>query len=195
LGYAGGYPWNYTKFIDALSRAPNITMIMDNNYYNLYEINPNVSLIYASEGIVQNISSEQLFFLYANNILQAQKQSVIDGYGAINITNISGVSIKVLSQENNVKYKIMVNASKPFYLVFDEGFSPLWVLKIEGKTDAHHYIANDYANAWLMPSGNYVAKIELDTVSMTHLMWVVTLLPLPLLPLVYFIQLQRRRAK
>ena len=195
LGYAGGYPWNYTKFIDALSRAPNITMIMDNNYYNLYEINPNVSLIYASEGIVQNISSEQLFFLYANNILQAQKQSVIDGYGAINITNISGVSIKVLSQENNVKYKIMVNASKPFYLVFDEGYSPLWVLKIEGKTDAHHYIANDYANAWLMPSGNYVAKIELDTVSMTHLMWVVTLLPLPLLPLVYFIQLQRRRAK
>ena len=195
LGYAGGYPWNYTKFIDALSRAPNITMIMDNKYYNLYEINPNVSLIYASEGIVQNISSEQLFFLYANNILQAQKQSVIDGYGAINITNISGVSIKVLSQENNVKYKIMVNASKPFYLVFDEGFSPLWVLKIEGKTDTHHYIANDYANAWLMPSGNYVAKIELDTVSMTHLMWVVTLLPLPLLPLVYFIQLQRRRAK
>ena len=187
LGYAGGYPWNYTKFIDALSKAPNITLLMENKYYNVYVINLNVSLLYPSEGLAENLSCNQLFFLYSNNTLKAQTQSVIYGLGAINITNISDVHIKIANNYWNEVYEIQVNASKPFYLVFDEGYSQLWEVIINGEINTHHYIANGYANAWLMPAGKYEAVLELGIVSTVHLLYIITFSGLIILALIYVI--------
>jgi hypothetical protein len=187
LGSAGGYPWNYTKFINALSRAPNITLLMENEYYNVYVINLNVSLLYPSEGLAENLSCNQLFFLYSNNTLKAQTQSVIYGLGAINITNISDVHIKIVNNCWNEVYEIQVNASKPFYLVFDEGYSQLWEVIINGEINTHHYIANGYANAWLMPAGKYEAVLELGIVSTVHLLYIITFSGLIILALIYVI--------
>jgi hypothetical protein len=187
LGHAGGYPWNYTKFIDALSRAPNITLLMENKYYNVYVINLNVSLLYPSEGLVENLSCNQLFFLYSNNTLKAQTQSVIYGLDAVNITNISDVHIKIVNNYWNEVYEIQVNASKPFYLVFDEGYSQLWEVIIHGEINTHHYIANGYANAWLMPAGKYEAVLELGIVSTVHLLYIITFSGLIILALIYVI--------
>lgn len=188
LGYAGGYPWNYTKFIEALARTPNITLVMENSYYNVYMINLNVSLLYPSEGLAENLSSDQLFFLYANNMLKAQKQSVIYGLGAINITNISGVHIRVVNDYCNEVYEIQVNASRPFYLVFDEGYSPLWEVTINGEINTHHYIANGYANAWLMPAGNYVATLKLSILQTVHITYLLVFLGFIILVLIYVLQ-------
>ena len=187
LGYAGGYPWNYTKFIDALSKVPNITLLMENKYYNVYAINLNVTLLYPSEGLAENLSYDQLFFLYSNNTLKAQTQSVIYGLGAINITNISDVHIKIVNSYWNEVYEIQVNASKPFYLVFDEGYSQLWKVIIHGAINTHHYIANGYANAWLMPAGKYEAVLKLSIVSTVHLLYIITFSGLIILTLIYVI--------
>ncbi|BAB67057.1 hypothetical protein [Sulfurisphaera tokodaii] len=188
LGHAGGYPWNYTKFIEVLSHTPNISLVIENSYYNVYVINLNVSLLYPSEGIVKNVSYYHLFFLYADNTLKAQKQSIIYGLGAVNITNISGVHIKILIDYCNEMYTVEVNAPRPFYLVFDEGYSPQWTLYINGKINARHYMANGYANAWLMPAGNYTAVIQLRIIPTIHEYFIISSLGLIIILLVFIFQ-------
>ena len=188
LGYAGGYPWNFTKFIDALTRTPNVTLVEENKYYNVYLIDLNVSLIYPSAGIAENLSYAELFFLYSTNKLQAQKESVIYGNGAINITNISGVHVRVITNYWNEIITIQVNASRPFYLIFDEGYSPLWALTVNGVVNNRHYIANGYANAWLMPPGNYVAEIRLTPVNTIQAFYVLSFLGLFVIVIIYLIK-------
>jgi hypothetical protein len=194
LGNAGGYPWNFTKFEDALSRLPNVSLVIQNSYYNVYKINLNTQLIYPSEGIVGNLSYDKLFLLFANGFITAQKQSIIYGYNAINISDINGVSIHVISHVFNVEYKIKVSSPHKFYLVFDEGYSPKWILLINGSViDVNHYIANGYANAWLMPAGNYTAVVTLSSAFTIHLLWIIVFVA-PLIMIVLY-ALQRFRGR
>jgi hypothetical protein len=194
LGNAGGYPWNFTKFEDALSRLPNVSLVIQNSYYNVYKINLNTQLIYPSEGIVGNLSYDKLFLLFANGFITAQKQSIIYGYNAINISDINGVSIHVISHVFNVEYKIKVSSPHKFNLVFDEWYSPKWILLINGSViDVNHYIANGYANAWLMPAGNYTAVVTLSSAFTIHLLWIIVFVA-PLIMIVLY-ALQRFRGR
>jgi hypothetical protein len=78
------------------------------------------------------------------------------------VKNISVPSI-TFQQRSSAQYSISVkNASEPFYLVFSEGFHPLWKLSQNGQVlDVPHFLVNGYANAWkISEKGDFSLELE-----------------------------------
>ena len=59
---------------------------------------------------------------------------------------------------NEAEYKVKVeDVRKPFILVFSQLFDPAWKIYIDGKeTGKEHFLANAYANGWIIEkNGSY----------------------------------------
>jgi hypothetical protein len=71
---------------------------------------------------------------------------------------------------NPVKYKgkISGNIKNDFVFIFGESFHPLWKLKLKNINtneifyikNSDHFVINGYANAWIIPAGNYEFYLE-----------------------------------
>lgn len=162
--YANGFPFNITGMEEVLSTQPLIKKVDNYSLFIIYEINTPVKMIYASNGIPYNFSnapSNSTFLYYANNTLIAYRDSLVQSNKSI--TGVNSSTVKLWYAEIDPDhYKVWIDASKPFYLIFDQGFSSFWTLKFEnGSVNEEHFLANGYANAWLMPRGNYSATIEI----------------------------------
>jgi len=138
-------------------------LVANYSLFMIYQISSNVKMIYASNGIPFNFSqphvNEVIFSLYANNTYKVYNVSVVSNNITINDLKPGDVNItyKYVNPDCYIAY---INASKEFYLIFDQGYSPNWTLKFSnGTINNNHYYANGYANAWLMPKGPYTVKI------------------------------------
>ncbi|MEM0134280.1 MAG: hypothetical protein QXU18_03515 [Thermoplasmatales archaeon] len=69
------------------------------------------------------------------------------------------VSCKEIS---NTHYTAKISSGNEFYLIFNQGYDVGWTASIDGKIIKNHYVANDFANAWLMPKGNYTVSIYFE---------------------------------
>ncbi|MGC8934990.1 MAG: hypothetical protein ACP5LN_07540, partial [Thermoproteota archaeon] len=59
-----------------------------------------------------------------------------------------------------VKYKIKVNSTGPFFLVFTDTYDEGWVAYSNRKVYAH-FIANGYANGWMVNnSGSFEVEVK-----------------------------------
>jgi len=71
--------------------------------------------------------------MYSTGKIKALSTSLINNVTAFLINNVTQnnlvVKYKII---NNYEVKIPVNATRPFYLICDQGFSNSWVLKING---------------------------------------------------------------
>ena len=138
-------------------------LVANYSLFLIYQLPSNVKMIYASNGIPFNFSqphvNEIIFSLYANNTYKVYNVSLVSSNITINNLRPGDANI-TYKYVNPDCYIVYVNASKEFYLIFDQGYSPSWVLKFNnGTINNNHYFANGYANAWLMPKGSYKAKI------------------------------------
>jgi len=76
-----------------------------------------------------------------------------------NLTLNSRVSIN-WTYISPVEYKVEVNSTGPFFLVFTETYDEGWSASSVNKTYAH-FVGNGYANAWFVDSkGKFEIKIE-----------------------------------
>ena len=156
----GAYPWNFTEFEKFLNNTQGLKLVGIYGPYWIYEVNGNVPLVYASNGVPGNWSACQIFWIYSTGKIKALSTSLINNVTAPLINNVTQNNVLVKYKIiNNDEVKISVNATRPFYLIYDQGFSNLWVLKINGRVNTHHFEANEYANAWLMPKGRYTVII------------------------------------
>jgi len=138
---------------------------LEANYslFLVYQIPSAVEMIYASNGIPFNFSqphvNETIFSLYANDTYKVYNVSLVSSN--ITIDDLKPDDVNVSYKYVNPDYYVVyVNASKEFYLIFDQGYSPTWALEFSnGTINKNHYYANGYANAWLMPKGSYKARI------------------------------------
>ncbi|BDB99837.1 hypothetical protein [Saccharolobus caldissimus] len=171
----GVYPWNFTSFIRFLNKTPDLKFVGHYGPYYIYKIRSNVPLVYASDGIPVNWSYSQIFWSFASGKIKALNASIIDNISAPLIYNISNVKIwyQII---NNDEVKVSIDAYTPFYLILDQGYSNLWQLQINGKIDIYHFKANGYANAWLMPAGNYTAIIIIKTHNLQYTLYIVSIL-------------------
>jgi len=138
-------------------------LVANYSLFLIYQISSDAKMIYASNGIPFNFSqphvNEIIFSLYANNTYKVYNVSLVSSNISINDLKPGDVNI-TYKYVNPDCYAVYVNASKDFYLIFDQGYSASWVLKFSnGTINNNHYFANGYANAWLMPKGLYKVKI------------------------------------
>ena len=138
-------------------------LVSNYSLFLIYQISSDVKMVYASNGIPFNFSqphvNEAIFSLYANNTYKVYNVSLLSSKITINDLKPGDANI-TYKYVNPDCYIVYVNASKEFYLIFDQGYSPSWVLKFNnGTVNKNHYYANGYANAWLMPKGSYKVKI------------------------------------
>lgn len=66
------------------------------------------------------------------------------------------------SRVSESEYYVKVNSNSSFYLVLNQAFNKGWVATINKTTVRNHCIANDFANSWYMPPGNYTAVIYFE---------------------------------
>jgi len=138
-------------------------LVANYSLFLVYQLASNVKMIYASNGMPFNFSqpyvNEIIFSLYANNTYKVYKVSLVSSNITINDLKPGDVNITYKYVDPDC-YVVYVNASKEFYLIFDQGYFTYWILKFgNGTTNNNHYLANGYANAWLMPKGSYKVKI------------------------------------
>jgi len=138
-------------------------LVANYSLFLIYQLSSNVKMIYASNGIPFNFSqphvNEIIFSLYANNTYKVYNVSLVASNITIDDLKPGDVNI-TYKYINPDCYIVYINASKEFYLIFDQGYSPNWILKFSnGTINNNHYFANGYANAWLMPKGSYKVKI------------------------------------
>ena len=57
-----------------------------------------------------------------------------------------------ITKSTPVEYHIKCTSKKPYYLVFNESFHPMWKVYIDGikLDDAYHFVANGYANGYFI---------------------------------------------
>jgi len=163
--YANGYGtsgFNITGMEYVLNKE-GAKLVANYSLFLIYQVSSNDKMVYASNGIPFNFSqphvNEAIFSLYANNTYKVYNVSLVSSN--ITINNLKPGDVNVTYKYINPDcYIVYVNASKGFYLIFDQGYSPSWVLKFSnGTINNNHYYANGYANAWLMPKGSYEANI------------------------------------
>ncbi len=173
----GAFPWNFSAFENFLNRSYGLEYVGTYGPLVVYQVNGSVPLIYASNGIQGNWTYNEIFWKYSLGELKALNQSLINNNSAPTIDNIKGGSLKY-DTINEDEVIVHVKANQSFYLVFDQGYSNLWELSINGKIDHYHYLANGYANSWLMPAGNYTAIIILKYHNLQSVLYILSLQPL-----------------
>ena len=159
--YPGAYPWNYTAFEYYLNKTPNLTFVKSFGPFLVYKVNPNVPLVYISNGIPANYTPTQIFWLYSTGKLHALQFSIIDNPSAPLCNNVSvnsvNSSFETISSDIYVGH---VDAKSNYYLILTQGYSNSWQIEINGtRVNVPHYSANGFANAWYMPPGNYYIRI------------------------------------
>ena len=138
-------------------------LVANYSLFLIYQLPSDVKMIYASNGIPFNFSqphvNEIIFSLYANNTYKVYNVSLVSSN--ITIDDLRPGDVNITYRCINPDYYIAyINASKEFYLIFDQGYSSSWTLKFSnGTINKNHYYANGYSNAWLMPKGSYKVKI------------------------------------
>lgn len=171
----GAFPWNFTQYEYYLNETYGLKYVGTYGPYVIYEIEGDVPLVYASTGIPGNFSYDYIFQSYATGKLIAIKESLINNLSAPLIENIKNVNLEYHTV-NNDEVIIKIHSNVSFYLIFDQGFSNLWILEINGNINHNHYIANGYANAWLMPAGNYTAVIKIKYAETLNLLYIISFL-------------------
>ncbi|MGC8622172.1 MAG: hypothetical protein ACP5U0_09685, partial [Caldisphaera sp.] len=158
--YPGAIPWNYTEFEYYLNRTPNLSYVKSFGPFLLYKVDNNVPLVYASNGLPGNFTPAQIFWLYASGKINSGNTSLIDDVDAPQINNVSNLNVNMqYNIISNDIYTGHVHAQTEYYLILDQGYAN-WNLYLNGSLyNAPHYLANGYANAWLMPKGNYTVTI------------------------------------
>ena len=99
-------------------------------------------------------------------------------------------------KKSPTKYEVTLkDFKKPNYLVFSEGFDPMWKIYRNGKEIAqdNHYLVNGYANAWyLQETGDLNLTIEYWPQRFSFWGWVISLTTLGLLSVYAFFKLLKK---
>jgi len=85
---------------------------------------------------------------------------------------------------NPTEYRVSVNASGPFLLVFSEPYDTNWVASVGGQQvpGSLHFMANDVANAWYInETGSYTVTLEFTPQNLFYIGSAVSLTTLILL--------------
>lgn len=157
------------------------------NSFPIVSLNSSVNPVFINQSVTfyLNVSGGTPPFTYTwylNGLKQGTVNSSVfsiavkkQGVFSINVlvTDGSGTSVKSntfyevvvsiptvkFSRLNEDNYVVHVTSNESFYLVFDQQFSNSWTLYSNGTVNDHHYVANGFANSWLMSKGNYNVTI------------------------------------
>jgi len=66
----------------------------------------------------------------------------------------------IFERLSNTHYIASVHINSSSYLILNQGFNSGWIASSDGQLFTQHYIANGFANAWLLPKGNYTITIS-----------------------------------
>lgn len=67
--------------------------------------------------------------------------------------------LKKLDEISPTHYMARANDNSSYYLILDQSYSKEWIAEINGSIIGNHFKANGFANAWLVPKGNYTIQI------------------------------------
>ncbi len=148
---------NYTYEIDVeYLNGTHVNLSLTSDIFN----NLTVNLL----GQSTQTSSNKLMFtggkIYINvregnsGLIKLQAHSWIYSFRPLPTLNFSRIS--------DSEYLVHINAGSSFYLNLNQAFDSGWVATINGKSITNHYLANDFANSWYMPAGNYTALIYFE---------------------------------
>ena len=180
--FNAGYSPNYTLIRNQLNPSNGFQLIMSASPYFIYKLQPPTDYIYGASSVhvmPSNFSPSDLFKLYASNTYKANHDVILKSYGQ-SIMNLNGShAVVTFIKQSNDRYYVHVSSRSPFYLIADIGYSEGWHLILpRGSIDNYHYLANLYANAWLMPPGNYSCVIEFSQSLIQSFLYSISLAPL-----------------
>ncbi|MGC8621879.1 MAG: hypothetical protein ACP5U0_08210 [Caldisphaera sp.] len=141
----------------------------------------NISLIYANGTfinkylmfkIIRNLTLESnntlgfnFKFSYSNGQAFIDIESHYFGLIGLHLSSIfSNLQLPHLSFKfyPNSEFSIKVESKTAFYLILNYAFNSGWKLSLNGRIISEHYVANGFANAWYLPSGNYSVSIYFE---------------------------------
>ncbi len=82
----------------------------------------------------------------------------------------SSARINYLQRLSSTSYTVNVSAASGSYLILNEAFSIEWSASLDGKILEGHFLANDFANGWLLPQGNYTVSIHFQPQKIQNLL-------------------------
>jgi hypothetical protein len=79
----------------------------------------------------------------------------------VSTVNRTQVKLMAIMAKNPTYYRVDVESTGPFILVFGEKFDPKWTVYIDGEPVKQHFIVNYHANGWLIDrTGKFTIIIE-----------------------------------
>ena len=165
--FSGVAPYNFSIYLSALNNTPGINLSLVDFPYYVYQISYNVPIIYGSASMLDILRTTPLYVYqnYSSENITPIKDVIIQSFNG-KFSNSSGSGLPKISylEYSNSRYSVSIHSNTPFFLTLDESYNNLWVLQFSNSTiDNQHYLANAYANSWLMPSGNYSVIIYVST--------------------------------
>lgn len=157
----GGPPWNFSALFSYLNSSSGIIFAKEYGPYYIYKLQDTLPSLYLSSGMssshISGLNSTTIFFNYSKGQLLAGKESLIDSN---NVVNYNGTIPHLNFQElSSTLYKAHVELNSSLYLILSQSYSNHWFARINGTVLSKHFEANDFANAWLLPKGNYTIEV------------------------------------
>jgi hypothetical protein len=120
--------------------------------------------LWFSQGIFEDIlkNSERKDFIPGKTAIIFQENANASKIKElISTVNRTHVKLMTIMAKNPTYYRVDVESTGPFILVFGEKFDPKWTAYIDGEPVKQHFIVNYYANGWLIDrAGKFTIIIE-----------------------------------
>ena len=124
----------------------------------------NETQIYATNQFQVSTNPPTNYTAQGNGIFFLTGQLTENNIRTLNSLSSTSYQPNISFQEiNPTKYVVHVNASEPFFLILSDSYQGYWLASIGGQqvSDAYHFTANDYANAWyISKTGTYTVTLE-----------------------------------
>jgi len=144
--------WWEDGWIGMNTKSISYPIIIPSNQKAIIQINHLAKNITLSSGIIENID------------LSDQSRKILNNPSE----SIKSVPTLTFLRINPIKYKVSINASEPFLLIFSENYHPEWKAYISSDVswletfwkrpidEKNHLLANGYANGWYIEkTGNF----------------------------------------
>jgi len=147
----------------------------------IYKVEDPLPIIYFSNSLVTTDRLDVRSVVDQHKLFVLKDQSQFPG----NITFSSEVRLN-WTYISPVEYKVRVNSTGPFFLVFTDTYDDGWSASSANKTYAH-FVGNGYSNAWLVDdSGSFEMRIEFRPNALFYYGSVISLLSILLFSLYLF---------
>ena len=188
-----------------LNKSNDIVFIKKYANTSLYENLNYVPLVYATnihnfgntpDSKLTQIIANKTFNITDNSVYVTNINNFYNNSDKSNVTTIKNFSRPTISFIRNTPAKVTVhvsNATRPYYLVFRETYSPHWVAFYQNGTELdpnNHISVNGFANAWYVTkAGNYTLTLYYNLQSYAFITWVISIIAFILILVILLVAL------